>query len=168
MSFLRWRWSPASPLAFCRISTSRDVSYNMSFFGRSCCDSQASYRSAMRVCFTKSYVRLMYRRVSGPPVHLTSLPHSNFRGVTFDVALPRQRPTGLPTFFAQNTPKQIGGCHSLFLFYKYECQRPRWLGRWSASQSRSISWVQVSPSACSYVGTFSCIKNIGGIRESVS
>ena len=27
---------------------------------------------------------------------------------------------------------------------------PRWLGRWSASLSISISWVQVSPSACSY------------------
>ena len=28
-------------------------------------------------------------------------------------------------------------------------RRPRWLGRWSASLSRSISWVQVPPSACS-------------------
>ena len=28
-------------------------------------------------------------------------------------------------------------------------RRPRWLGRWSACLSRSISWVQVSPSACS-------------------
>ena len=29
--------------------------------------------------------------------------------------------------------------------------RPRWLGRWPASLSRSISWVQVSPSTCSLV-----------------
>ena len=29
----------------------------------------------------------------------------------------------------------------------FSSRRPRWLGRWSACLSRSISWVQVSPSA---------------------
>ena len=32
--------------------------------------------------------------------------------------------------------------------------RPRWLGRWSACLSRSISWVQVSPSAYARRGFF--------------
>ena len=41
----------------------------------------------------------------------------------------------------------------------YSSMCPWWLGRWSARLLRSISWVQVSPSAYSYARTFACIKN---------
>ena len=37
--------------------------------------------------------------------------------------------------------------HALYGVYII-AYHPRWLGRWSACLSRSISWVQVPPSAC--------------------
>ena len=43
------------------------------------------------------------------------------------------------------------------LYNRSECRRPRWLSMWSACLLRSISWVQVSPSA--YGQGLSCLKN---------
>ena len=41
-----------------------------------------------------------------------------------------------------------GNCWSVIII-GFQCRRPRWLGRWSACLPIPISWVQVSPSACS-------------------
>ena len=63
----------------------------------------------------------------------------------------------------------IPPCLQSNIFATVEHSRhPRWLGRWLACLSRSIWWVQVSPSACSQ-GFFSHKKKmIIGKRESVS
>ena len=52
---------------------------------------------------------------------------------------------------AVSTPSTRGASSvDLSVVRKSLSRRPRWIGsRWSACQSRSMSWVQVSPSACS-------------------
>ena len=57
-----------------------------------------------------------------------------------------------PVIAGNNTTVYNMGSTMLLLSYGFyngdilQGMRPRWLGRWSACLSRSISWVQVSPS----------------------
>ena len=83
------------------------------------------------------------------------------RGTIWECFVPNNKPEKLSTRCTDG--------RSNFILEVYWEHCPRWLGRWSACLSRSISWVQVSPGACSYIGAYYCTrKNIDGKRESAS
>ena len=49
----------------------------------------------------------------------------------------------------RQTPNTLPALPTATTLFQHPSRRPRWLGRWSACLSRSISWVQAPPSVCS-------------------
>ena len=71
----------------------------------------------------------------------------------FDLKKPPRWMIPYPAMFISvgfcNRTNDFSGCTYIVVYPGSKHRRLRWLGRWSACLSRSVSWVQVSPSACS-------------------